>query len=68
MKSRWDFASGPRRLPIPTREHGDAGRTAANYDDPAAAPYLEAICTRLVGNLAAATAARPPLPALPVLW
>jgi hypothetical protein len=46
---------------------GDAGRTAANYDDPAAAPYLEAICTRLVGNLAAATAARPPLPALPVL-
>jgi ATP-binding protein involved in chromosome partitioning len=54
-------------IQIPIREHGDAGRTAANYDDPAAAPYFEAICTRLVGTLAAATAARPPLPALPVL-
>ena len=31
-------------IQIPIREHGDAGRTAANYDDPAARPYLEAIC------------------------
>lgn len=54
-------------IQIPIREHGDAGRTAANYDDPAAAPYFEAICSRLVGTLAAATAARPPLPSLPVL-
>ncbi|MFM8984503.1 MAG: Mrp/NBP35 family ATP-binding protein, partial [Planctomycetia bacterium] len=54
-------------IQIPIREHGDAGKTAANYDDPAARPYLEAICTRLVGNLAATTAARPPLPSLPVL-
>jgi ATP-binding protein involved in chromosome partitioning len=54
-------------IQIPIREHGDAGRTAANYDDPASRPYLEAICTRLVGNLAAAMAARPPLPSLPVL-
>ena len=54
-------------LQIPIREHGDAGRTAANYDDPAARPYLEAICTRLVGNLAAAHASRPPMPSLPVL-
>jgi ATP-binding protein involved in chromosome partitioning len=54
-------------LQIPIREHGDAGRTAANYDDPAARPYLQAICERLVGNLAAAHAARPPLPSLPVL-
>ena len=54
-------------IQIPIREHGDAGRTAANYDDPAAAPYFEAICARLVGTLAAATAARPPLPSLPVL-
>jgi ATP-binding protein involved in chromosome partitioning len=54
-------------LQIPIREHGDAGRTAANYDDPAARPYLQAICERLAGNLAAAHAARPPLPSLPVL-
>jgi ATP-binding protein involved in chromosome partitioning len=54
-------------IQIPIREHGDAGRTAANFDDPAARPYLEAICERLVGNLAATAAARPPLPSLPVL-
>ena len=54
-------------IQIPIREHGDAGTTAANYDDPAARPYLEAICERLVGNLAATNAARPPLPSLPVL-
>jgi ATP-binding protein involved in chromosome partitioning len=54
-------------IQIPIREHGDAGKTASNYDDPAARPYLEAICERLVGNLAATSAARPPLPSLPVL-
>jgi len=54
-------------IQIQIREHGDAGKTAANYDDPAARPYLEAICERLVGGLAAANAARPPLPSLPVL-
>ena len=54
-------------IQIPIREHGDAGRTSANFDDPAARPYLEAICTRLVGHLAAAHAARPPMPSLPVL-
>jgi ATP-binding protein involved in chromosome partitioning len=54
-------------IQIPIREHGDAGQTAANYDDPAARPYLEAICERLVGHLAATAAARPPLPSLPVL-
>ena len=54
-------------IQIPIREHGDAGKTAANYDDPATRPYLEAICERLVGHLAAASAARPPMPSLPVL-
>ncbi len=54
-------------IQIPIREHGDAGRTAANYDDPAASPYLQSICERLAGTLAAAAAARPPLPSLPVL-
>ena len=54
-------------LQIPIREHGDAGRTAANFDDPTSRPYLEAICQRLVGNLAATAATKPPLPSLPVL-
>jgi len=54
-------------LQIPIREHGDAGRTAANFDDPASRPFLEAICACLIGNLAAAHAARPPMPSLPVL-
>ena len=54
-------------IQIPIREHGDAGQTAANYDDPASRPYLESICERLAGNLAATTAARPPMPSLPVL-
>ena len=54
-------------IQIPIREHGDAGRTAANFDDPASRPYFEAICERLVGNLAASAAAKPPLPSLPVL-
>ncbi|MFN5756385.1 MAG: P-loop NTPase [Planctomycetia bacterium] len=54
-------------IQIPIREHGDAGQTAANYDDPASRRYLESICERLAGNLAAATAARPPMPSLPVL-
>jgi ATP-binding protein involved in chromosome partitioning len=54
-------------IQIPIREHGDAGRTADNFADPACHPYLQAICERLAGNLAAASAARPPLPSLPVL-
>ncbi|MFM1903543.1 MAG: hypothetical protein RLZZ440_1443 [Planctomycetota bacterium] len=58
---------GELPIQIPIREHGDAGTTAANYDDPAARPYLESICERLIGNLAVASAARPPLPTLPVL-
>ena len=54
-------------IQIPIREHGDAGRTAANFDDPASRPYFEAICERLVGNLAATAAATKPMPSLPVL-
>jgi ATP-binding protein involved in chromosome partitioning len=54
-------------IQIPIREHGDAGKTSANFEDPASRPYLEAICERLVGNLAATAAARPSLPPLPVL-
>lgn len=54
-------------IQIPIREHGDGGNTAANYDDPQARPYLESICSRLVGGLAARNATAPPLPSLPTL-
>ena len=37
---------------ISIRVHGDEGRTAANFDDVESAPYFEAICHRLVKNLA----------------
>jgi ATP-binding protein involved in chromosome partitioning len=54
-------------IQIPIREHGDAGKTAANYDDAQARPYLETICSRLVGGLAARNASAPPMPSLPTL-
>lgn len=49
------------------RIHGDEGRTAANFDDEAAAPYLQALCHRLVKNLASGRRQAPPLPSLSVL-
>lgn len=49
------------------RELGDAGKTSASFDDPALAPVLDAICHRLVSNLANSAAAAPPMPQLPVL-
>jgi ATP-binding protein involved in chromosome partitioning len=54
-------------LQIPIRIHGDEGKTAANFDDPASAPYLEAICHRMVSNMARQHRAQPPLPTLNVL-
>ena len=41
--------------------------TAANFDDPQAAPFFTGICHRLVKNLADSVAAAPPMPSLPVL-
>jgi ATP-binding protein involved in chromosome partitioning len=49
------------------REHGDAGQTHSNFDDPQSAPYLEKICASLVRHLAQQVAVAPPLPSLPVL-
>ncbi len=49
------------------REHGDAGTTASNFDDPSLAANLESIAYQLVKRLAAAAAAAPPQPQLPVL-
>jgi len=39
-------------IAISIREAGDAGRTAENFDDPAAQKYLQALCENLVRNLA----------------
>ncbi len=49
------------------RELGDAGQTAASFDDPALAPVFDGICQRLVKNLADSAEVNQPLPSLPVL-
>jgi len=49
------------------RIHGDQGRTDANFDDTASAPYLQSICQALARNVAKNTGAEPPLPSLSVL-
>jgi ATP-binding protein involved in chromosome partitioning len=56
-------------VPICTelRVGADAGRVGAAFDEPAARPYLEAICRNFVGNLAAQHRQKPVLPTLPVL-
>ena len=54
-------------IELQIRESGDEGRTDANFDNPATAARLDGICYRLVKNLAAAAAAAPPQPQLPVL-
>jgi ATP-binding protein involved in chromosome partitioning len=52
---------------IALRVRGDQGRIAESFDDPASAPFLEAICHNLVKNIATARMAAPPMPSLPVL-
>jgi ATP-binding protein involved in chromosome partitioning len=54
-------------IQLQIREHGDAGRTEANFEDAAVAASLETIGYRLVKQLAAAAASAPPTPQLPVL-
>lgn len=49
------------------REHGDAGTTEANLDNPAVANCLEGICYSLVKSLSDKAVAEPPKPQLPVL-
>lgn len=49
------------------RVRGDQGQTAGNFDDAAAAPYLEAIVHRLVKNMADRRGDEPQLPSLSVL-
>lgn len=52
---------------IQIREHGDAGSTQANFDDPTVAPYLEKIIYQLVRHISDKATAAPPMPQLPVL-
>lgn len=53
---------------IGLRERGDAGQTAANFDDPTIAPYLEKIAHQLTSQLASNAATSPQKQAsLPVL-
>ncbi len=49
------------------RQLGDTGQSAANFDTPTVAPYLQAIVHRLVKNLADANRQAPPLPKLSIL-
>ncbi|HEX4146139.1 MAG TPA: Mrp/NBP35 family ATP-binding protein [Pirellulales bacterium] len=53
-------------ITISIRVNGDAGQTTANFTDPQAAPYLEAIVKTLVRNLSEAGPAAAPLPTLKV--
>lgn len=52
---------------IQMRVNGDEGRVAASFDDPQAAPYLEAICRNLVQNIVRSRMAEPAMPSLPIL-
>ena len=56
-------------LPIYTelRVLGDEGNVGAAFDQPAAKPYLDAICRNLVGNLAARQRTHPTLPKLSII-
>jgi ATP-binding protein involved in chromosome partitioning len=53
-------------ITISIRTHGDSGETAANFTDPASAPYLTAICQTLVRSLAQAGPTAAPLPSLKI--
>jgi ATP-binding protein involved in chromosome partitioning len=54
-------------ISIQVRINGDEGRLAGNFNDPQAAPYLNAIVHNLVRNLAHSRRENPPLPSLSVL-
>ena len=58
---------GEAPINIQVRKHGDEGRSAANFDESDVAAPFEAICQRLVENMAASRLDAPPLPTLSVL-
>ena len=49
------------------RVNGDEGKTVANFDDPSAAGFLEAICRNLAKTISERRKDSPALPSLPVL-
>ena len=49
------------------REHGDAGTTNQNLEDPSSSSYLQSIVETLVANMAGSAEQEPPQPQLPVL-
>jgi ATP-binding protein involved in chromosome partitioning len=55
---------GSLPINIGIRSSGDAGRSAANFDDPNVAPYLREICQNLVRRLPQSKAQAAPLPTL----
>lgn len=54
-------------IDIQIRVNGDTGNIAGNFGANDAAPYFDAICRRLIENLAQANRERPALPTLSVL-
>ena len=54
-------------IQIGIRERGDAGNTAGNFDDAAAAAFFRDICHRLVRRISTSHKTEPPLPSLTVL-
>ncbi|MEX0610891.1 MAG: Mrp/NBP35 family ATP-binding protein [Pirellulales bacterium] len=54
-------------IQISIRQRGDAGETAGNFDDAAAAPFFREICYRVVRQISTSHKAEPPLPTLTVL-
>lgn len=58
---------GELPIHIGIRVAGDEGRTAAVFDDPVSAPFLQQICHSLVKNIAQSRRAAPALPTLSVL-
>jgi ATP-binding protein involved in chromosome partitioning len=54
-------------IQIGIRERGDAGDTAGNFDDDAAAIFFRDVCHRLVQQISTSHKAEPPLPSLTVL-
>ncbi len=54
-------------IQLKIREHGDAGTTESNFEEPSVASHLESISYQLVKRLASTAAEAPPQPQLPVL-
>ena len=54
-------------ITLSIREHGDAGTTNQNFEDPESSVALRTIVETLVANMAGSAEQEPPQPQLPVL-